>query len=46
MGCAFNQFSVLVEVFKYLFDGPRIFDTRDNLDSTAAMLTGFNVDVA
>jgi hypothetical protein len=32
-------------VLKDLFDDCRIFDTGDNLDGTATMLTGFNVDV-
>ena len=45
MGSSFNRFSVVVEVFKGLFDDPRIFDTSDNLDGTAAMLTRIDVDV-
>jgi len=35
----------LFEVLKDLCDDRRIFDTGDNLEHTAAMLTGFNVNI-
>ena len=35
----------LFEVLKDLFDDRRIFDTGDNLDGTATLLTDYNINV-
>ena len=45
MGSSFSQFSVCFEVLEDLFDDPWIFDSSDDLDGTAAMLTSIDVDV-
>jgi hypothetical protein len=46
MGCSFNRFGALFEVLENLLDDCRIFDTGNNLDGTATILTGFNVYIA
>ena len=46
MGCSFNRFSVVFEMLENLFNDRRIFDTGNNLNGTATMLTGFNIDIA
>ena len=35
-----------VEVFQDLFDHDRIFDARNHLDRTAAVVTGLDIDLA
>ena len=40
-----NRFSVVVEVLKDFFDDRRIFDTGNDLNDTATLTTGFNVDI-
>ncbi len=44
MGSSINRFSVVVEVLKDFFDDRRIFDTGNDLNDTATLTTGFNVD--
>jgi len=44
VGSGFSRFGALFEVFENLFDDRRVFDTGNNFDGTATMLTGFNVD--
>ena len=45
MGSSINRFSVVVEVLKDFFDDRRIFDTGNDLNDTATLTTGFNVDI-
>ena len=45
MGTGFSRFSALFEMLENLFNDRRIFDTGNNLDGTATILTGFNVDI-
>ncbi len=45
MGSSFNRFSVMVEVLEGFFDDCRIFDTGNDLNDTATLTAGFNVDI-
>ena len=43
MGCSFNRFSVVFEVFENLLDDCRIFDTGNDPNVTTTLTAGFNV---
>ena len=45
MGCSFNRFGALFEVFENLLDDCRIFDTGNDPNVTTTLTTGFNVDI-
>ena len=43
MGCSFNRFSVVFEVFEDLLDDYRIFNTGNDPNVTATLTAGLNV---